>query len=548
MNLTRRAVKLSSVRNTDADTEQVRLRRLVDRWSCSAVAVISIMKLLQSLRRLGLHPREDGFRRLARTFFLSQEAHPCTAVFGLRIAGAECTEEIAEADAVCSRTIVLLREFFASRPDMHNCLRWTRLQVRTVRRTAMDLVRAEFTEDGRLTGLHPYLDPDLPPGDLGPDEEGTVCGALVRAYNTTRLLPDRRRPLALRRVFEREMRALRGTSCTIGIGGQNLADRLLHAIWVDCEVIPAEGAEPGGPRYPRRTLTPPLHQSRGPGTGGFVITAHVHADMRTVDLWFHFHHALFDGAPFAEMLADLERQWGIAEPLVLPSPAPSPIPRPRTQCSGPAGRECWALQDWLDFSPLLAKRESLHTRLAGHLGGEGISIVSLLLWGLAHHEAFRDVKFTVALDVPATERRERTIGIAPIRPAVYSRDHDPDTAFVAFNKELTRRIRQTRERRGEFYEMLESIALLPAVTQPFALALLRRGVEECMGTLGISLVRELSIAIPAQNEIHVDGILGLGRFDLPTEDGGRAGIVTVKGPPDKVDGYLLAMREVVACG
>ncbi|MFH0917077.1 MAG: hypothetical protein V1912_11625 [bacterium] len=521
------------------------MRRLVDRWSYSALAFLAAIKLLQLLRRLGLHPRQDGFRRATRAFFQSQEAHPCMAAFGLDLAQPSIIGDHPEGRIACDQTVRHLRGFLASRPDMQNCLRWGRLQAKIVKRTTLDLVRADYAGDGGLIEIRPFLDPDLPIRDFDPDETSAVCDALVHAYNRTRVYPDKRRPLGLRRDLLQRVKTNAGRSRAAKRNALHLADRLLSAVWIDFETLPA-GNTHGDRVDPRiRVQPPPLRERMGPGPGGFVVTARIHPYLEAVDLWFQFHHALFDGVPFAEMLTDLEQRWGVVAPLLLPAPEPPTSPRQSMRCSEPRAEESWVVQDWLDFRPLLTQRGHLKARLAERLKDEGVSTVGLMIWNLAHLAAFEDVKFTVVLDVPAAQGRERTLGIAPIRPAAFFDHRDPEAAFLAFNRELARRIQGTRERRSESYELVESIALLPACLYPYALALLGAGIRECVGTLGISVIRETAVVIAAQGDIHVDGFLGIGRFDLPAENGGQVAVVMVKGPPDKIDGYRQAIHAVM---
>jgi len=526
--------------------ERPRMSGLFDRWSLSIALFFVSIKLLQYLRRLGLRPRQDGFRRSTRAFLRVQESHPCMPVFGLRAAGPKTTRKAPNDLSIGDCVVARLQEFLASRPDMRKCLRWGRFQTKIVERTALDVVQADVDASGSLVEIRPYLDPRVPL-DVEQDYSAAARRALLRAFNEMRLQSDKQRPVELQHELLRQVRAIAGTSRADQRSVLELADRFSSAIWVYLETLPISHAHAGKPDPHARIQPPAFRERLGPGPGGFVVTARILPDGKAVDLWFHYSHSLFDGVPFAEMLLDLEKEWGVVAPLVLPAPEPAAAPRPQVLCSGPGvDVESWVLADWLDFAPLLSRRNQLEARLAERLKGERISTVGLLVWGLAQHDVCRDLKFTVVLDMPAAGKRERSLGIAPIRPSVFFDDHDPDGAFVAFNSELLRRIRATRERRSESYEMVESIALLPASLYPLALRLFGAGIRECVGTIGISIIRESPVVIAAQTDIHIDGFLGIGGFDLPDEDGGLVGVVAVKGPPSKIDSYLDALRAWVA--
>ncbi len=439
-----------------------------------------------------------------------------------------------------------LGEFLSTRPELGRSLRWGRYQARIVSREACDVAAVDFADDGKITGLVPLLDPAHPVERLDASSSLAAQAAVVRAYNRTRLLADKRRPLALAREALRELGTGTRSLPDGGRAARNVVDRLLHAVWVTSEVFPDQQGSAEGINSSLRVTPPALRAHLGPGSGGLVVSARVFPGHNAADLWFQFHHALFDGVPFAEMLAELERQWGVAAPLALPASAPAAGSRPMMLCSGPGAPECSLVGDWLDFGPLLSARRRLEHSYKDRLGGERVSSVALLIWQLAQQESFRDIKFTVVLDVPATRKRERTLGIASIRPQLFLRQGDSDEAFLRFNKELIGRIEGTRERRSPSYELVESFALLPAWIYPLALRLLGRGLRESMGTFGVSVIREAPLVIAAQSDIHVDGFLGIGRFDVPTADGGLAAIVMFKGPHEKLPGYADSLRSAIA--
>lgn len=528
------------------------MRTLVDRWSLSACAFLGIIKLLQVLRGLGLRPREDGFRRATRALFHTPEAHACMAVFGLDVSRQPVSQQPL-ADEPCDRPscpsphaalIARLRSVLASRPEIRRRLSWGRIEVRIVERDLLDLVEVGYDDDGLLTTVVPFLAPSE--DSYAPDVLDLVGRELVEAYNQTLHHPARRRPFDLRHTLLRHVNAHPGLAPARRGEAARLADRLFNAVWITVETVrpPGPGEEPAD--FLRRRLEPPdVGRNLGTGGGGFVITVRHHPDLAAVDLWFEFHHALADGAPCAEWFAELEREWGVRAPLTLPAPEAPHGPRPRVRCSVAGSRESWLTWDHLDLGPLLTARDEIQAHLDQQARGDRVSTLGLLLWRLLRSSVFRDLKFSIAVDVPSTPNRERTLGIAAIRPAVFLDDHAPDQGFAQFNRELSRRIRDTRERRSDTYELVESIALLPAPLYPVALALLGKGIRECLGTIGISSLRGTSVVIPAQSDIHTDGFLGYGRFDIPTAQGDRAGIVAAKGPPELIDAYMEAVRLAV---
>lgn len=197
--------------------------------------------------------------------------------------------------------------------------------------------------------------------------------------------------------------------------------------------------------------------------------------------------------------------------------------------------------DWLDLEPLRRECGRIQADAHGELDGEHVSTLSLLLWRIAHALPRKDLKFSIAVDVPAALGRERTLGIAAIRPAAFFNNDCPEKGFASFNRELNRRVTQTRLRCSETFELVDSISLLPASLYLTALRVLGKGIRECLGTTGISVLRSAPLLVPAQSDVHVNGFIGYGRYDLPTEDGGRAGVIAVKGPPQDAADLLSAI-------
>jgi hypothetical protein len=523
------------------------IRGLADHWGLSAFTFLSAVKVLHAAKRLGLCPREDGFRRSTRAFFRSERAQPCMAAFGVAIPlGHPGAAQAGPGSAAGDRVADGLRRFLSTRPEMRRSLKWGRFLPRIVPRGPTDVVRVSFSEQGALTSLRSHFDPRLPTLDPTGADMRAVCRQLVFAYNETCNVGENGRPALLHdRLAGWARKQGRGRSSPDPEIGQCI-ERLLNAVWVCFEEIPSKPGEPAVADLSARVALPDFTRRRGPGPGGLVVLARIHPGRDVADLWFHFDHAVFDGAPFAEMINSLEREWSVPWPLVLPCRSPAWGLRSKVPCSVVENEDSIVAQDFFDFRPLVRLRKELAVRFAEKMEGEPLSMVGMLVWGLAQQQAFRNLKFTVVLDIPEAEARERTLGIAPIRPASFFNHVDPQVGFIAFQKQLSGIITATRERRSESYELVDTLATMPALLYPLALSIFGSGIKEIVGSVGISVLRDTSTVSAAQSDIHTDGFLGFGRFDLPTEDGRLMGAVNVRGPQARVEAYLDAVRAVAA--
>ena len=523
------------------------MARLVDRWSVSTLLFFAAMKLLQTARRLGLRPREDGWRRATRAYLQTQQGHACMTSFGLDpwSAGGSARER-SDPKRLERHLAERLRLFLAGRPEMDRRLTWGRTTARIVSRGPMDLVRVAFSGSGRLETIQPYLDGRQPLSHLDGDELDALGRELIAAYNRTLDAADRLRPFLLQRALLKRVDRRPWGGSDDATEARWYADRLLSAVWLCFEWLSPASSDTGDADPRAHLAVPDFSRMRGPGLGGFVIFARVHPVADAVDLWFHFHHSLADGAPFAELIGALEAEWSVLQPLLLPASAGGEPLRWRAPYSANSGRTSDVILEYVDFRPLLRLRKELNERHAGELGSDAITIAGLLVWGLSRHEVFRESKFTVVLDVPATQDRERTLGLAPCRPAAYADEADPLSGLLAFQRALSRLIAATRERRSESYELLESLALMPASIYPLAYRLLGKAMEETVGTTGISVIRNTSLVIPVRSDIHRDGFLGFGTFFVPTQNGEQLGAVTINGPPERLEPSMGAVRGVAA--
>lgn len=264
------------------------------------------------------------------------------------------------------------------------------------------------------------------------------------------------------------------------------------------------------------------------------VVCRVNADGQA-DLWIRVNHIAADGVPVQEMLTRLEAAWGVRQALSYPSTrAFAPLSVPRI-C--PGRPDLAEVQIFLDFAPFLDWRKKENARLP-----ESMTVAAGFLWALARHPAFAGIRFGTTVDVPPTGGLGRSVGMIMIRPADYLGRPDGLAEYVGdFNRELE----LTRRRAGAGWELLDAIGLLPG---RLAGAVLGYALEQAptRATLVLTIVKDARVfGAPVSEVGSANGVIALGRLDLPREGGGSVGCVTIKGPVQKIAAYPRFIAEAI---
>jgi hypothetical protein len=254
------------------------------------------------------------------------------------------------------------------------------------------------------------------------------------------------------------------------------------------------------------------------------------------DLWVRVNHVGIDGVPVQEMLSRLETAWGLQGEVVYPTPqafAPVGVAR---KCDG--RDDVIELQAFIDFNPLLAWRKRQNASLP-----EPMTVSAAILWCLGRHEAFSGLYLGTTVDVPATERFGRGVGIVVVRPLDYFQRQNGMSEYV---RDFNRQLEQTRRRTSGSFKTLDAAALIPAKLEA---ELLRRTLEQggaAFGSFALSILREAKVfGAPLADVGQADGFLALGSVALPAGDGSRVGCVIIKGPAARISNYPAIVRETI---
>lgn len=474
-----------------------------------------MVRLLAWLVKLGLLPARDGWRRAMGLLMREEPARFILSAFGLDVGGRG-----SDARQLAWR----LARFLKTVPEARRWIDWTAPTARVRTQLACDVTLARF-DTGRLLAIESFLDEENPlPRPLTAAIRNQLDARVVEAYNATLGEPDALRPHALaRRLDIREEH-------------WDYVWRLLRSSIMSIE-----------PRPEARFQAPDFRLRRHPGFGVFNFLCHLDSPGRTADLWVQVHHAGADGTPVQDMLTRLERDWGVPEPVAFPSPEEfAALAVPMSCASAGKRRDVWQLQDFVDFTPLVALREDLNVRLAARLKGP-ITLGSLILWGLAHHPRFAGVIGAGTVEVPAETRQERSVNFVFIRPTDFIQADDRTEGFVRFVCEFNQVMFDTRDRCSVFYRAGAAAAALPTVAYAWVLRHIFATGRGKAPTLGVSLIRGGQVFVaPAPDYGFEDGFLAVGDMGLPTADGRKVGCVSVKGPRDAIARFPSLLRQTIA--
>lgn len=509
-----------------------RLSRLFDRWSLGAIAVIVVLKLLQFCRLLGVRAEAHGWRKLTSVFLRGEYSKFMLASFRLDYCGGAVPRSVEEARQILLRK---LYGFLLVHQDLHWSVEPGLFSFGRRRISCCDIVEARVDASGNLLSLHPLFDKRHSHLlNLTEEQVGNALSAIIRICNQYREADSRTRPGLISDALKSWQKQNKRFHLLTRRNLQRYVERIMSASFIFFG--PSVNAE-----HPRRRFrTPDLQIFRHPGWGMTCVTARFTDDLREVDLWFQFHHITADGAPMQELLGDLKRQWGSAGPVVYP-PLSGPVSPPETMDCGDG---IFRARVYLDATPLLCLRKYLNDHYATAMNGSA-SLAGLLMWGLAAHPAFRGKKMLLPIDAGISPQGERELGLLFIRPGKFISDSEPLRGYLRFQKEMNRRMSSARRGWGESHEFLSLCTMLHPFFYHVARHVAPASLDEIVGTMGISIIRDAEMFISPLTDFQKNGFITLGSVRIPTENGKFAGSLCICGSRTQIRIYLEAVKHMI---
>ncbi len=515
------------------------------------VPVFASLFLGHALNRIGLRRSVDGWRRATEVGTRSEASKFALAMLGLDLWSDDpLPSDVQDVDLDRAEEHFILRfaKFLRSEPLARMEMIHERSRSYAQNRRHVDVSVAAFGPTGELLSIRPYWDSSL--ATPKPREElvrERILPQLLRSFNDLRDTWDVC-PLLESDYIPAE---LDGSPAAPG-AARAYIKRTLSATFISFERF-----VPGAPAQ-LRFVSPDFQLRRSPGLGPLNVVCRLSHDGRTADVWVQVHHAAMDGAPVQEMMTRLKRTWGVVEDrTVFPvdsikgdtsttsAATTSPVsPRP---CSTPkASTRVSAVQDFIDFAPVLALRKSLVERDTIRMAG-GAPVAALLIWAMAHQPAMAGKKFAVTVDVPVIDERPRRVGLVCIRPGEYFETLSKAAAFAAFVHEFNRLLNATRAGRGPVCRALDAMALASPSMQTLALRNNPDRTAQIFGTIGLSILRDVPVFIAPSGDLgFTDGFIAIGDMNVPTTSGGSVGAVSIKGASaTQINAYSAAIREAI---
>lgn len=523
--------------------KKLKINALVDKLNPGTIVFFFIVKFLTLLTRIGFKPKEDGWRKVTQSYLRTEKCKFALAVFRLDLWSDSKTTDRRTLELAKKHLIERLASFLQQHPSTHWQLCWKRFSAQRQEKHSIDIVHVKFHKNGTLESLVPYLDPENTI-DISSQLQDTLVKGIVKGYNKTKDLPDKIRPLILKRQMGKWLLSKPELN-TPGINdrSRSFIDRVLSAAYISFEKLTATSFD----MHEKRFQAPSFIKYKHPGFGFLNILCRFTSDLREADLWIQFSHVPIDGVPMQEVLRDLKRRWGVCGDFRFPSPGSKQKSTLELCSTKNAKRETYIINDFVDFRPFLKYRRELNRNYAHRLQG-GITTAALLMWKLSTYRVFEDIKFAVPVDLRATTHRERTLGFVFMRPNIYFDRYRPDRGFLKFQQEFNQQLRATWKRRSESYKLLDSYSLASPAVYSLTSKLLSSVIGEFVGTLGLTIIKKADLFIAPLSDIHKDGFIAISNFFNVAEDGKKVCSVSIKGPKDKIEQYLEAIKEVAGSG
>lgn len=519
--------------------------KYTDKLNLGTWSYFFTVRFLQYLIKVGLRPSEDGWRKVTQCYLRTEHSKFALAVFGLNFMSDLKPSDATSLTAAKRHALTRLMEFLRQEPRTHYQLTWKPFSVEKEVKKSIDFVHAEFEDSGALKDIAPSLDLNDENGsdiEIPSELRSELLQGIITIYNKTRNLGDKFRPLILKRELRRWL--LRQSRLNPGIVENQkvhiFIDRILSADFIQFERLKSSDKGQNSGRF----QVPTFIRCKHPGFGLMNIVCRFDAELKEVDLWFQFNHIPIDGVPAQEVLNDLKKAWNQNKTITFPGNEYDKGMTP-VLCSTREGKKgVYHVNRFVDFKPFLTLRRELNRRCAGQLKG-AITTAALLIWKMAQYREFEDIKFTVPVDLRATVDRERTLGFVFIRPAVYLDRNKPDRGFFDFQHEFNRQLRGVRKRQSEGYDYLECLALAPPWMYSATAKLMGPALRDFGGTVGITIIKKADFFIAPYSDVHRDGFIAFSSYSLPSEKGGRVGLVSIKGPKEKIQRYLEIIDEII---
>ena len=509
------------------------MSKLIEHWTAGTVVVFAFIKLLQLLKKLGMRAEENGWRAATGIFLRNEYSKFLLGTFRLRYYNAYMPPS--DGEAAKKQLIRKLSSFLCNQGGYYWAVEPGVMKLKRRRVFFIDVVEADYDQDGRIVRLIPFFDPRQQSFQaLNREMIEQVMNRFVQEYNALRSRSDRVRPQEL---FLR-MKFWAGRLKEIGVPARMelkmLLDRVMTATFIHFDFNCDESLR-------KRLRTPDLKKRKHPGWGLLNIFCRFTTDLSETDLWFQYHHVPVDGMPMQEILEKLKLEWGTAGEICYPALSSTEARPEVIYC----GDRIFRARLFVNFEPMLALRRTLNKQYSTQMEGPA-TVAGMIIWGMMQHEYFRENKFLFPVDLTAPDdpAQERELSLVFIRPSKYWHEGRELESFIMFQREFNRMICATRLGRSESYELLELYSMIHPIFYYTARYLMPAASADILGTMGLSILKNAEIFVSPLSDLQLKGFMAIGNLTIPTTDGGTAGAVSICATREQIKYYIRAISDL----
>lgn len=520
------------------------MTRLIDQWSINAIFFLIFLKLLQLCKLLGAKPTENGWRKVTGIFLKGDISKFMLGIFRVTPYPADASPR--DMNEAKERFLSRFAEFLRAHGELHWAIMQKTFRLHRRRLTETDLLEVEFRPDGTLENARIVLDPRYPPSALSEKEINMLLSLLVRTHNRLNGGTDPTRARKLYRIVKRRVLYLNAANLAKRMDAVRLLRRMMNASCVTFLPLPEQGSE--AEIHAERLKTPDVTTYRHPGWGLLNVFVRIHPGLGEADLWIQYHHVPVDGMAMQEILTELKTEWGEAGKMTFPAPG---SPAAEVEIQETPHKGLFRARAFFRFDGLLELRRRINLAYTAEMRGPA-TIAGMILWGLAKSPQLHDAKMLFPVDVEPgqtgegkpPQRFERELSLVFIRPSDYMTPLDKMGGFILFQREFNRRLKKTRYRCSETYEMIELLSMIHPLFYYYAKYLMPKEFHDVVGTFGLSVLRHAEVFIAPVTDLQIRGFLAFGRMDMPCEGGGTAGCVSICGTREQIEAYLTALERI----
>jgi hypothetical protein len=501
-------------------SNKICLKNLVEDWNFSAVVLYVSLKLLIFIYRILPISQKDGWRKTTEVHHRNDEAKYIGSLHNLAV---QVSPALSKTEAH-SIIIGKLQSVFIHVTDLHYALRWKANACIRIPYQFSDIMEVSYDASGTLNNL--VFHPDIyQPITASVDDslKDILLEEIQKAYNETYLLQDKKRSLQLYRLLHR--RIIRRKTGIAKNEWITFLERMLSATWISFYEEEADADS---------RMTPHLFTyQKHAGFGLLNIHCKHAAQFQWMDIWMQFSHIGIDGRAAAKLQGRISSAFGLYNP-EMTFPRDFKFHNKFFIYKYP-DRNVFHGCSFIDFGTIITAANKLPEKYGKVLP------VALLIWGLAKQPLFKNLKFNIPVDIPASDLSERTVGFVFIKPETFCRKYPEDEAFARFNHSFNEQVKGVRNRHIENYYLMQTATMVPHRIIALMLRYLPAGLFTFTGTTCVTLMEGIEYAIPSLSD-NINTIIAV---SLITKDNNKTACVSIRADSDIAERILSEIQEAV---